>query len=52
MIPTRVAAASFWFSTAGKVSEVSDTQSLRYHVELVIVIDVTGSMGHIIQQVK
>lgn len=31
---------------------MSDTQSLRYHVDLVMVIDVTGSMGHIIQQVK
>ena len=31
---------------------MSEAQSLRYNVDLVMVIDVTGSMGHIIRQVK
>ena len=31
---------------------MTELQSLRYHVDLVMVIDVTGSMGHIIRQVR
>lgn len=31
---------------------MTELQSLRYNVDLVMVIDVTGSMGHIIRQVK
>lgn len=31
---------------------MTDSQSLRYHVDLVIVVDVTGSMGHVLKQVK
>jgi len=31
---------------------VTDLQSLKYHVDLVMVIDITGSMGHIIREVR
>lgn len=31
---------------------MTDFQSLKYNVDLVMVIDVTGSMGHIIQEVR
>jgi len=31
---------------------MSEAQSLRYNVDLVMVIDVTGSMGHVLKQVK
>ena len=31
---------------------MNDFQSLRYHVDVVLVIDLTGSMGHVIKEVK